>query len=102
MTIIILYCLYYQLIVIRNTRKRLLQQQQAIHTAIHDLKAPLNAAYSILDFIALKETDNNRKPLLQTGKMQIRKLTGIIESILNVHKERQNIEIKKTQVFLPN
>ena len=33
--------------------------------------------------------------------MQIRKLTGIIESILNVHKERQNIEIKKTQVFLP-
>lgn len=101
MTIIILYCLYYQLIVIRNTRKRLLQQQQAIHTAIHDLKAPLNAAYSILDFIALKETDNNRKPLLQTGKMQIRKLTGIIESILNVHKERQNIEIKKTQVFLP-
>ena len=96
MTIIILYCLYYQLIVIRNTRKRLLQQQQAIHTAIHDLKAPLNATYSILDFIALKETDNNRKPLLQTGKMQIRKLTGIIESILNVHKERQNIEIKKT------
>ena len=101
MTIIIFYCLYYQLIVIRNIRKKLQKQQQTVHTAIHDLKAPLNATYSILDFIALKETDNSRKSLLQTGKVQIRKLTDIIESILNTHKPKQNIEIKRTQVSLP-
>lgn len=101
MTIIIIYCLYYQLIVIRNTRKKLQQQQQTMYTAVHDLKAPLNATYSILDFIALKETDNSRKSLLQTGKVQIRKLTDIIESILNIRKAKQNVDIKKTQVSLP-
>ena len=42
MTIIIFYCLYYQLIIIRHTHKKLQQQQQTIHTAIHDLKTPLN------------------------------------------------------------
>lgn len=101
MTIIIIYCLYYQLIVIRNTRKKLQQQQQTMYTAVHDLKAPLNATYSILDFIALKETDNSRKSLLLTGKVQIRKLTDIIESILNIRKAKQNVDIKKTQVSLP-
>ena len=101
MTIIIFYCLYYQLIIIRHTHKKLQQQQQTIHTAIHDLKTPLNTTYSILDFIALKGTDNRRKSLLQTGKVQIRKLTDIIDSILNTHKEKQNVEIKRTQVSLP-
>lgn len=65
------------------------------------MKTPLNTTYSILDFIALKGTDNRRKSLLQTGKVQIRKLTDIIDSILNTHKEKQNVEIKRTQVSLP-
>lgn len=101
MTVIIFYCLYYQLVVIRRTRKLLQQQQQTVHTAIHDLKAPLNATYSILDYIAMKETDERQRPLLQAGKVQVRKLTDIIESMLDAHKKKQNVEIEKTEVCLP-
>lgn len=101
MTIIIFYCLYYQLIVIRRTRKKLQQQEQTVHVAIHDLKAPLNTTYTILDYISQKETDNTQKSLLQTGKIQVRKLTETIESMLDAHKKKQNIEIKNVQVCLP-
>ncbi|MCD7849500.1 MAG: HAMP domain-containing histidine kinase [Parabacteroides sp.] len=101
MTIIIFYCLYYQLIVIRRTRKKLQQQEQTVHVAIHDLKAPLNTTYTILDYISQKETDNAQMSLLQTGKIQVRKLTETIESMLDAHKKKQNIEIKNVQVCLP-
>ena len=101
MTIIIFYCLYYQLIVIRRTRKKLQQQEQTVHVAIHDLKAPLNTTYTILDYISQKETDNTQKSLLQTGKIQVRKLTETIESMLDAHKKKQHIEIKNVQVCLP-
>lgn len=101
MSVIIFYCLYYQLVVIRKTRQALKQREQAVHSAIHDLKAPLNASYSVLDYITEKERDEALKSLLLSGKMQIRRLTETIESMLDTMKrETDTTVVNRTDVEL--
>lgn len=101
MTIIIFYSLYYQLIVIKRTTKTLLLREQAVHAAIHDLKAPLNTTYTILDYMAHSEKDNAKKQTLQTGKAHVRMLTDTIESMLDFIKKKERTETAHTEINLP-
>lgn len=86
---------------IRKTRQALKQREQAVHSAIHDLKAPLNASYSVLNYITEKERDEALKSLLLSGKMQIRRLTETIESMLDTMKrETDTTVVNRTDVEL--
>lgn len=69
---------------IQRTRCELKERETAVHTAIHDLKAPLNITYSTLDLITLTEREPSRIRQLETGKRQIRLLTEVIESMLSL------------------
>ena len=98
MTLIVLYCLYYQLAVIRRTKYTLQQRETAVYSAIHDLKAPLNTTYTILDFTSLHEKEDLNKEILKAGKVHIRMLTGTIESMLDIIKKKQGISLAITKV----
>lgn len=89
--VVVFTCLYYQLTMIQRTRRQLQERETAVHSAIHDLKSPLNTAYTILDFIAFKEKDNNQLHLLEKGKTQIRRLSETIESMLNITRLQTGI-----------
>lgn len=86
--VIVFGCLFYQLTVIQRTRLQLRLREKAVYSAIHDLKAPLNTAYTIVDFIALNEKDEKQLCLLENGKSRIRLLTEIIESMLSTTKQQ--------------
>lgn len=79
-------CLYHQLFVIRRTRQQLQAQKEAVYHLIHDLKAPLNTVYGILDYIEQEETDNKRRRFLADGKSKVRRLSETIEAMLKLAK----------------
>lgn len=79
-------CLYYLLRTIHKAHGQLRDREIAVHSAIHDLKSPLNTAYASMDFIASLEKDSMKATLLNTGKTQIRQLIEIIESMLSLLK----------------
>lgn len=99
---IMCYCVAYQLVVIRRTRRRLKEREEAVYSAIHDLKQPLNGVFSLLDFIQGEANDNSILQILKNGKKQIRKLTETIESMLgDLKEEYQTVIVNKTKVSLP-
>lgn len=81
---IIFGCLYYQLVVIRRTRQQLEAREAAVHSAVHDLKSPLNTVFTILDFTEQKETDTAMLQFLQDSKTKVRRLCETIESMLSM------------------
>lgn len=95
-------CLYYLLRTIRKAHAQLRDREIAVHSAIHDLKSPLNTAYASMDFIASLEKEPMKVNILNTGKNQIKQLIEIIESMLSLLKtadgkasvRRSPIEIK--------
>ena len=109
-------CLYYLLRTIRKAyvdaksisqglaiaHGELRDREIAVHSAIHDLKSPLNTAYASMDLIASLENEPMKVNILNTGKTQIKQLIEIIESMLSLLKtadgkestRRSPIEIK--------
>lgn len=95
---IVFGCLYYQLVVIRGTRRQLQDREKAVQGAIHDLKSPLNTAYAALDVMARNEKNEKYKESLTKGKKQIHRLSEIIESILALtRKESGETVLHKTE-----
>lgn len=86
-------CLYYLLKTIRKAHSRLREREMAVHSAIHDLKSPLNTAYASMDFIASLEKEPMKVKILNTGKTQIKQLIEIIESMLSLLKTADGKEI---------
>lgn len=86
-------CLYYLLKTIRKAHSRLREREMAIHSAIHDLKSPLNTAYASMDLIASLEKEPMKVKILNTGKNQIKQLIEIIESMLSLLKTADGKEI---------
>ena len=48
MAILLVYCMYYQFAVLRRAQRELKEREKTVHSAIHDLKAPLNHVFAIL------------------------------------------------------
>lgn len=86
-------CLYYLLKTIRKAHSQLREREMAVHSAIHDLKSPLNTAYASMDFIASLEKEPMKVKILNTGKTQIKQLIEIIESMLSLLKTADGKEI---------
>lgn len=91
--------LYYLLKTIRKAHSLLREREMAVHSAIHDLKAPLNTAYASMDFIASQEKEPMKANILHIGKTQIRQLIEIIESMLSLLKTADGKELSKKSLI---
>lgn len=87
--IIVFGCLSYQLKMIRRSRQALQEREIAVHGAIHDLKAPLNTVFALLDLIGMDVRDRQLQGFLEKGKNQIRRLSETIESMLGPLKKQK-------------
>lgn len=87
--IVVIACgaFFYLLYKIEKARHELTERERAAHSAIHDLKSPLNTTYAAIDLIALTEKDPARLRLLDEGKKRLRGLASTIESMLNLLKQ---------------
>lgn len=85
--------LFYFIKAIGKAHARLRERELSVHSAIHDLKAPLNTAYASIDFIAIQEKDPVKANVLNMGKSQIKRLTEIIESMLSLLKTSDGKQI---------
>ncbi len=87
-TLFIIATLYYQLVVITHTQKELKEQETTIHNAIHDLKSPLNGVFVLLNTVKeLVKGDTLMENFLQKGKGQVKRMTEMIESILETTRK---------------
>lgn len=84
--VVVIVCLYYQWKALGKARGQLQEQQRMVHGAIHDLKAPLNTVFTLLDYLQHAEMEHEQAAYLKNGKIQIRKLTDTIESMLGLLK----------------
>lgn len=82
-------CLTYQWRMIRRSRQALQEREIAVHGAIHDLKAPLNTVFALLDLIGMDVRDRQLQGFLEKGKNQIRRLSETIESMLGPLKKQK-------------
>lgn len=100
--VVVIVCLYYQWKALRKARGELQERERMVHGAIHDLKAPLNTVFALLDYLQLSEMGREHRDYLKNGKIQIRKLTDTIESMLGLltpgHKA---IQVHTTPIDLP-
>lgn len=87
--IVVIACgaFFYLLYKIEKARHELTERERAAHSAIHDLKSPLNTTYAAIDLITLSEKDPARLRLLDEGKKRLRGLASTIESMLNLLKQ---------------
>lgn len=87
--VLVTACLFYQWHMIHQSQKNLLERESAVDNAIHDLKAPLNFVFSLLDLIGMEIQDKQLMEFLKKGKGQIRRLSETIESMQWARKERR-------------
>lgn len=99
--IIVFGCLAYQLKMIRRSRQALQERETAVYGAIHDLKAPLNAVFALLDLIAMDIHDKQLQSFLEKGKNQIRRLSETIESMLDTMKKQEGKELRPVYPISP-
>ena len=99
MAILLVYCMYYQFAVLRRAQRELKEREKTVHSAIHDLKTPLNHVFAILDYLEPHTKDKMLLDFIAQSKMQIQKLVATIESMLRVLKEQKHLNI--SEVDLP-
>lgn len=99
---IMFYCIGSQLLVIRRTRRLLKEREEAVYSAIHDLKKPLNGMFSLLDFIQTTVEDSHLSEILKNQKSRIRKLSETIEAMLgDITGEYQTVFLQLADLDLP-
>lgn len=98
---ITLICLLYQFYIIRKSFRILANKEKTINGIIHDLKTPLSSVYMALSYINETEKNSEYKDLISTCELNIKKLSGQIESILITSKKGfKELELKKENVDL--
>lgn len=102
LAVIILYCLFYQLIVIRRKDKLLKKREASVNGTVHDLKSPLASVTAALSWLAKSEQEVQKQIVIHSVTSRIRQLTESIESILICARgEKQSIVLHISEVNLP-
>lgn len=100
--LIVLSCLLFQLIEIRNKSILLAKRETSVNGTIHDLKSPLNSIVTMLSWFKMKEKDSAVKQLIERSQTNVKHLVFNIESLLvTARKDRQRIILNKTVINLP-
>lgn len=94
-----LFCLLYQLIVIRRKEELLRSRENSINGTIHDLKAPLNSVVTTLGWLKSDETNAFKKKAMEISQAEVKHLVCNIESLLvTVRKDRKQLILKKEDI----
>lgn len=79
---IIVFCIGYQMTVIRYKEDLLKSREASIHGTIHDLKAPLASVLLTLGYIIDEIKDKDLRYLITSAEEEIKSLANTIQSIL--------------------
>ncbi len=82
LALIIVFCIGYQMTVIRNKEDLLKNREASIHGTIHDLKAPLASILLTLGYIIEEIKDKDLRELITSAEEEIKSLANTIQSIL--------------------
>lgn len=99
LALIVVFCVGYQITVIRYKEDLLRNREVSIHGTIHDLKAPLASILLKLGFIKCRVKDADLQEMISSSERQIKSLANSIKTILVSSKAGENkLVINKEQV----
>lgn len=99
--LIVLLCLFYQLIEIRNKNRLLIKRETSVNGTIHDLKTPLNSVVTMLSWFKTREKDANSRQVIERSQSSVKHLISNIESLLvTARKDRQKLVLNKTPIHM--
>ncbi len=90
LTLIVVFCVGYQITVIRYKEDLLRNREVSIHGTIHDLKAPLASILLKLGFIKCRIKDADLQEMISSSERQIKNLANSIKTILVSSKADDN------------
>lgn len=89
MMAIVLFCLLYQLIVIRREQEALLTHETNFYGTIHDLKSPLNSVIAIMGWLKTTLTDETHREVVAESQAGVKRLVAQIETLLLSTKQNR-------------
>lgn len=90
LALLVIFCVGYQMTIIRNKEMELKNRAISIHGTIHDLKSPLASVLLLLSFVKDEIKDAEQRSMLERAEMQIRKLSNRIKTILLAAKANES------------
>lgn len=99
LALIIVFCVGYQMIVIRNKEDLLKNRETSIHGTIHDLKAPLASVLLTLGYVIDEIKDKELQELITSAEEEIKALANTIQSILITAKAGESKLILNKEEF---
>ena len=103
LALIIVFCIGYQMTVIRYKEDLLRNREVSLHGTVHDLKAPLASILLKLGFIKDCIKDADLQKMITSSERQIKHLANTIKTILITSKASDSkLVINKEQVDIIN
>lgn len=90
LALLVIFCVGYQMTIIRNKEMELKIRAISIHGTIHDLKSPLASVLLLLSFVKDEIKNSEQRSMLEKAEMQIRKLSNRIKTILLTAKANES------------
>lgn len=91
--------LLFQIIVIRRKTGLLNRQEESVNGTIHDLKAPLNSAITVMSYLAMNEKEHAVQQIIRLSSQNLKHLVSNIDSLLIMaRKNRKRLVLSKTNV----
>lgn len=90
LALIIVFCVGYQMTVIRNKEDLLRNREISLHGTVHDLKAPLASVLLKLGFIKDCIKDTELQEMISSSERQIKNLANTIKTILITSKASES------------
>ncbi len=91
--------LIFLIAVIRRKTKLLNKQEESVNGTIHDLKAPLNSAITLMSYLAMHEKQSSTQKIIELSSQNLKHLIYNIDSLLIIaRKNRKKLIINKSIV----
>ena len=91
--------LLFQFIVIRRKTNQLNRQEESVNGTIHDLKAPLNSAITVMSYLAMNEKEPIVQDTIRLSSQNLKHLVSNIDSLLIMaRKNRKRLVLNRTNV----
>jgi signal transduction histidine kinase len=97
--LVILFCLTYQLKIIRHQKTAAKMKNDFIANFTHELKTPIAVTYAALDTLADNRTTVSEA--VDVGKSQLQRLSGTVEKMLSLSvEEREQLALYPEEILL--
>ncbi|MDO4163367.1 MAG: HAMP domain-containing sensor histidine kinase [Bacteroides sp.] len=91
--------LLFQFIVIRRKTRLLNKQEESVNGTIHDLKAPLNSAITVMSYLAMTVKEQSVQEIVRLSSQNLKHLVSNIDSLLIMaRRNRKKLVLNRTEV----